>query len=246
MSAKVPSHPPFAQKAPWWLLAVFATLSCFSLAWAALFTAAFTNQNYNSHTVENLTLNLVVELGALSLTLLQTTAVVGLFMRRHWGRALAAIAAAIWALTIVGIPFAILCIYVLYRRWDPGVEATFDPAHPSAPAYITALCGLATAGVLAWLWFLFVYLPPLQQSLSPGGSWYAVDALAFALSIPLWVVLLLSLVGLLRKHDFGAVLAVIVCVLLVLSGVGLPLGIIGLLVLWRWSHPALRPRPAAA
>ena len=245
--------PPVAQKAPWWLLLLFAALSCLSLAWAALFTAAFVTQNYNTRPIENLTLNGFVELAAVALTLLQTTALVGLYMRRHWGRALATIAAAIWALTIIGIPFAALCVFALYRRWDPGVEATFDKDHSSAPLYITILCGVAAAMLVFWLWFLYLYLPPLLTSLTAGqtpkidpSTWYALDTFALLLSLPLWTVTILSVVGLAQKHDFGAVLAVIVCVLFVLSGVGVLFGVAGLLVLWRWSHPALRAQPAMA
>jgi hypothetical protein len=51
----------------------------------------------------------------------------------------------------------------------------------------------------------------------------------------------LAVIGLLQKRDWGAILAMLTCVLWILSGVGAPFGIAGLLVLWRWQHPALRP-----
>ncbi|HEV2028599.1 MAG TPA: hypothetical protein VGS16_08720 [Candidatus Dormibacteraeota bacterium] len=49
------------------------------------------------------------------------------------------------------------------------------------------------------------------------------------------------MIGLMQKHDWGAILAVLTCVLWIMSGIGLPFGIAGLFVLWRWQHPALRP-----
>jgi hypothetical protein len=168
---------------------------------------------------------------------------VGLYFRRHWGRTVATIASGLWVFTLIGIPFAIVTWYVLYRRWDPGVESTFDKGHPSAPAYVVGLCGVGTALVLVWLWFLYFHLVGLLIDLAPAqpaSGWYWIASVALYLSIPLWLVQGLAFLGLRQKHDWGAVLAMITCVLWVVSGVGLPFGIAGLIVLWRWQHPALK------
>jgi hypothetical protein len=69
--------------------------------------------------------------------------------------------------------------------------------------------------------------------------------LALFFSLPIWVVQGLAVIGLLQKHDWGAILAILTCVLWIMSLVGIPFGIAGLFVLWRWQHPALRPPPPA-
>jgi hypothetical protein len=237
-----------ASKAPRWLLAGFIVATLLALNWAAIFTLGLINTQYDGHPLENITINAVVALAAVAMLGLQTTALVGLYMRRHWGRAVATIASGFWVLTVVGIPFAILAWWALHRRWDPGVESTFDKDHPSAPAYVVGLCAVGTAGVLAWLWFLYLYLVNLLTQISPSSpvsGWYWIVTVAFFLSIPLWVVQALAVVGLAQKHDWGAVLAMVTCVLWVLSVVGAPFGIAGLIVLWRWRHPALDPRVAS-
>jgi hypothetical protein len=237
------AHPPLSSKAPWWLLASFIVATLLALTWASIFTLAVINTQYGAYPFENLTINVFVWLAAVAMLGLQSTALVGLYMRRHWGRAMATIASGFWVFTVIGIPFAILAWWVLHRRWDPGVESTFDKDHPSAPAYVVGLCAAGTALVLVWLWFLYFHIVNLLIQLSPSqpvSGWYWIASMAFFLSIPLWVVQGLAFVGLRRKHDWGAVLAMITCVLWVLSVVGLPFGIAGLLVLWRWQHPALR------
>src|SRR5258708_14156538 len=91
-------------------------------------------------------------------------------------------------LTVIGIPFAILAWWVMHRRWDPGVDSTFDKDHPSAPIYVVALCAVGTALVLVWLWVLYLYLVPLLEQVNPSqasGDWYWTASLAFFLSIPL-------------------------------------------------------------
>lgn len=241
--AIAPSAPlSLASKAPWWLLASFIVATLLSLTWGSIFTLGLVNTQYGNYPVENFTLNAFVWLAAVAMLGLQTTALVGLYMRRHWGRAVATIASGFWVFTIVGIPFAILAWWVMHRRWDPGVESTFTKDHPSAPAFVVGLCAVGTALVLVWLWFLYIYLTNLLIHVSPSqpaSGWYWIVTFAFFLSIPLWVVQGLALVGLLQKHDWGAVLALITCVLWVLSVVGLPFGIAGLILLWRWQHPAL-------
>jgi hypothetical protein len=240
------ASPPRASKAPWWLLGTFIVATLLALTWAAIFTLAFINTQYAAYPFENLTINLFVWLAAVGMLGLQATALVGLYMRQHWGRAVATVASGFWVFTVIGIPLAILAWWVLYRRWDPGVEATFNKDHPSAPAYVVGLCAVGTAIVLVWLWFLYFHLVNLLIQISPSqpaSGWYWIASVALFPSIPLWVIQGLAVVGLRQKHDWGAVLAVITCMLWVLSGVGLPFGIAGLIVLWRWQHPALK-RPS--
>jgi hypothetical protein len=230
-------------------LAAFIVATVVALAYASLFTLGFVNTQYANYPVENFTLNVFVWLAAVAMLAVQSTALVGLYLRRHWGRPVATIASGLWVLTLIGIPFAIVTWYVLHRRWDPGVESTFDVGHPSAPAYIVGLCGVGTGVVLVWLWFLYFHLVGLLIQLSPGqpaSGWYWIASFALYLSIPLWVIQGLAFVGLRQKHDWGAVLAMITCVLWVVSGVGLPFGIAGLIVLWRWQHPALKKIPSAS
>jgi hypothetical protein len=232
-----------ASKAPWWLLGTFVVSTLLALTWAALFTLGLINTQYGNYPVENVTFSAVVALAAVAMLGLQVTALIGLYMRRHWGRAVATIASGFWVFTVVGIPFAILAWWVMHRRWDPGVESTFNKDHPSAPPYVVGLCAVGAALVLVWTWFLYFHLVNLLTQLVPSqqaSGWYWIVSLAFFFSIPLWVVQGLAVVGLLRKHDWGAVLALVTCVLWVLSGIGLPFGVAGLVLLWRWQHPALR------
>jgi hypothetical protein len=243
VAVAAPAPSSVASRAPWWLLGTFIVATLLALTWAAIFTLALINTQYGAYPLENLTINLGVWLAALAMLGLQTTALVGLYMRLHWGRAVATIASGFWVFTVAGIPFAILAWWSLHRRWDPGVESTFNKDHPSAPAYVVGLCAVGTALVLAWIWFLYFYLVNLLTQLSPSqaaGGWYWIVSVAFFLSIPLWVVQGLAVTGLRQKHDWGAVLAVITSVLWVMSGVGLPFGIAGLIVLWRWQHPAIK------
>jgi hypothetical protein len=101
--------------------------------------------------------------------------------------------------------------------------------------------------LLVWLWFLYIYLPNLIAQIAPGApDLRPVFTVALYFTLPLWIVQALAVVGLMQKHDWGAVLAVITCVLWILSLVGLPFGIAGLFVLWRWQHPALRPTMTGA
>ncbi len=247
MAVASPAPQSVASKVPWWLLAAFIVSTLLALAWASVFTLAFVNTQYGNYPLENFTLNVVVWLAAVTMMGAQSTALVGLYMRRHWGRALATIASGLWVFTGIGIPFAIVTWWALHRRWDPGVESTFNRDHPSAPAYVVGLCGVGTAIVLVWLWFLYFHLVNLLIQISPSQpatGWYWIASVALFLSIPLWVIQGLAAVGLRQKHDWGAVLAVITCMLWVLSGVGSPFGIAGLIVLWRWQHPALK-RPSA-
>ncbi len=137
---------------------------------------------------------------------------------------------------------------MLHRRWDPGVDSTFDKDHPSAPLYVLGLCGVGTALLLVWLWFLYFHLVNLLVQLSPSqpaSGWYWIASVALYLSLPLWMVQGLAFIGLRQKHDWGAVLAMITSVLWVVSGIGLPFGIAGLLVLWHWQHPALKSTAAS-
>ncbi len=231
-----------ASRASWWLLGTFIVATLLSLTWAAIFMLGLINTQYGNYPLENVTLNAVVALAAVAMLALQVTALVGLYMRRHWGRAVATIASGFWVFTVIGIPFAILAWWVMHRRWDPGVESTFNKDHPSAPAYVVGLCAVGFALELVWVWFLYFYLVNLQTQVSPSQpliGWFWIASLAFFLSFPLWVVQGLAVVGLIQKHDWGAVLALITCVLWVLSLGGLPFGIAGLIVLWRWQHPAL-------
>ena len=257
MSAVTSARPPLpvAQKAPWWLIGTFVVTTALTLGWAVIFTTAVIEGSSVQRWVENTIINGVVWLAAVAVAGLQSTALIGLYTRRHWGRAVASIAAAFWLFSVIGIPFAILAWWALYRRWDPGVEATFTRDHPAAPAYVVGLCAVGTALLLAWLWFLYLYLVPLlvelTKNVSPPidpGTWYSIVTVALIFSLPLWVVQGLAFVGLRQKHDWGAVLATVTCVLWVLSLVGLPFGVAGLFVLWRWQHPALGPHapPAAA
>jgi hypothetical protein len=245
-----PAQPPLASQAPSWLRITFLVTTLLSLNWAAIFTLGLVGGQYSgTYPIAGIAFNAVVALAAVAMLCLQTAALVGLFMRRHWGRAVASIASAFWVFTLIGIPFAILAWWAMRRRWDPGVDSTFTKDHPSAPIYIVGLCAVGTALVVAWLWFLYFYLVNALTQLGPSqpvGGWYWLVSFAFFLSIPLWVIQALAVVGLVQKRDWGAVLAVITCVLWVLSLVGLPFGIAGLFVLWRWQHPAIKPNVAGA
>jgi len=244
VAAATPAQPPLASKSPWWLLACFALSTMVSLLWAAGWTLAVIYADYTSHPLENLTLNLFLYEAALAMLGLQALALVGLYSRRHWGRAVATIASGFWLLTVIGIPFTALVWWGLHRHWNPGVESTFTKDHATAPRYVVGLTIIGPAAILVWLWFLFIYLPGLLVELAPNvdpGSWYWIGTFALFFSLPIWVVQGLAVIGLLQKHDWGAVLAVLTCVLWIMSGVGLPFGIAGLFVLWRWQHPALRP-----
>lgn len=242
MAVTAPAQPPLASKAPWWLIVSFAVSTLLALAWAAGWTLAVIYADYSSHLVENLTLNAFVWEASLAMLGLQTLALVGLYTRRHWGRAMATIASGFWVFTVIGIPFAALAWWALHRRWDPGVESTFTKEHPAAPPYLLGLTIAGAALILVWLWFLYIYLPALLVKLAPNapvGGWYWICTFALLFSLPIWVVQGLAVVGLLQKHDWGAILAMLTCVLWILSGIGLPFGIAGLLLLWRWQHPAL-------
>ncbi len=242
MAVAPPAPLSLASRAPWWLLGSFIVATLLALTWSAINTLGLINTQYGNYPLENITLNAVTSLAAVAMLGLQVTALVGLYMRRHWGRAVATIASGFWVFTIIGIPFAILTWWVMHRRWDPGVDSTFNKDHPSAPTYVVGLCAVGTALVLVWLWFLYFHLVNLLLQISPSqpaSGWYWILSLAFFLSIPLWVVQGLAVAGLVQKHDWGAVLAMITCVLWVVSLVGLPFGVAGLIVLWRWQHPAL-------
>ena len=245
MAIAPPAPLSVASIAPLWLRTMFIVATFLALIWAAIFTLALVSSQYVNvaYPFVGLAFNAVTALAAVAMLGVQATALVGLYMRRHWGRPVATIASGLWVLSVIGIPFAILAWWALHRRWDPGVESTFDKDHPSAPRYVVGLCAVGTALVLAWLWFLYPYLVNLlTQSLpsQPVSGWYWISTVALFISIPLWTIQGLAVVGLVRKHDWGAVLAVITCVLWVLSGIGLPFGIAGLVLLWRWQHPALR------
>jgi hypothetical protein len=244
VSAATAARQLMASKSPWWLLASFAVSTMLSLLWAAAWTLAVIYADYASHPLENLTLNLFVYEASLAMLGLQALALVGLYSRRHWGRAVATIGSGFWVLTVIGIPFTALVWWGLHRHWEPGVESTFTRDHPSAPRYVVGLTIIGATAILGWLWFLYIYLPDLLTRLSPTidpGSWYWIGTFALFFSLPIWVVQGLAVVGLLQKHDWGAILAVLSCVLWIMSGIGLPFGIAGLFVLWRWQHPALRP-----
>lgn len=252
MSVSGPAQPPLASRAPWWLIGTFVVSTLVALGWAAGWTLAVINADYTSHPVENLTLNAFVWEASLAMLGLQSLALVGLYTRQHWGRAVATVASGFWVFTVIGIPLAALVWWALHRRWNPGVESTFTREHPSAPRYVMGLTIVGAAVILVWLWFLYLYLPALLVKLAPStpaASWYWIASFALLFSLPIWVVQGLAVVGLRQKHDWGAILAMLTCVLWILSGFGLPFGIAGLLLLWRWQHPALppaRPRSAAS
>ena len=242
-----PASPPLATRAPRWLLALYVLSTALGLLWAAAWTLGVVFGQYGSHPVENLVLNFFVWQSSLAVVSIQGLAFVGLYTRRHWGRPVATIAAGLWVLTGVGILFAALAWWGLHRRWDPGVESTFTREHPSAPVYVTGLAAAGTAVLLVWLWFLYIYLPNLINQIAPGApDLRPVFTVALFISLPLWIVQGLAVVGLVRKHDWGVILALVTCVLWILSLVGLPFGIAGLVILWRWQHPALAPKLTGA
>jgi len=243
------AQPGKATKPSRWLIVAFVVSTLFAMNWAALWTLGVITSDYSSHFIENFTLNAVVWVATLAVLLLQCAALVGLYTRRHWARTVATVASGFWALTIGGIPFSALVWWSLHKRWEPGVDSTFTRDHPSAPPYVVGLTAVGTALVLVWLWFLYIYLVGLLQQLNPSApvsGWYWTTTLALFFSLPIWVVQGLAFIGLLQKYDWGAILAVITCLLWIMSIIGLPFGIAGLFVLWRWQHPALRPQVSGA
>jgi len=263
----VAAQPARAASAPWWVVVMFGLSTLIAFTWASLGSESVIGTSPQSaFFAEGYAFNLVDWLGTLALVLLQCAALAGLFTRQHWGRPVATIASGFWVVSVVtvlfftsgpgfvafgllGVAAAALVWWGLHRRWDPGVETTFNRDHPSAPRYIVGLTAVGTALAAVWLAWLYLYLAPLLLRLNPSfgaSSWYWIATLGFLFSLPLWVVQGLALVGLLQKHDWGVVLAVITCLLWVMSIIGLPFGIAGLFVLWRWRHPAIRPQVSGA
>lgn len=241
------TSPPLASRAPRWLLVLYLVGAVIATVWAVLWTIGVIAGQYSgSHIGENLTINFVTWFGAIAFACVQSLSLFALYMRRHWGRTMATIGAALWVLSGIGVVITALALWGLHRQWDPGVDSTFTRDHPSAPRYVVGLTAVGTLLLIPWLWFLFIYLPNLINQIAPGApDLRGVFAVALYLSLPLWIVQALAAIGLVRKHDWGAVLAVVTCVVWTLSLVGLPFGIAGLVVLWRWQHPALKPLAAA-
>jgi len=263
----VAAQPARASAAPWWVLAVFSLSTLIAFTWASLSSESVVGTSPQSaHFAEGYAFNVVDWLGTLALVLLQCAALAGLFTRQHWGRPVATIASSFWVVSVVtvlfatsgpgfvaagllGVVAAALVWWGLHRRWEPGVETTFTRDHPTAPRYIVGLTAVGTALAVVWLAWLYLYLAPLLLRLYPefgAASWYWIATFGFLFSLPLWVVQGLAFLGLLGRRDWGVVLAVIACLLWVMSIIGLPFGIAGLFVLWRWRHPAIRPQVSGA
>lgn len=261
------AQPARASRAPRWVVALFGLSTLIAYLWAALSSQSFIGTSpENPYFAEGYTFNGVDWLGSIALALLQGAALAGLWTRQHWGRPVATIASGFWIVTIVGLflftgaqGFVVLGLigvaafalawWGLHRQWNPGVDTTFDRDHPSAPRYIVGLTAVGAGLVLVWLAWLYLYFAPLLVRINPtfpASSWYWIATFGFLFSLPLWAVQGLALLGLIEKHDWGVVLAVITCVLWVMSIVGLPFGIAGLFVLWRWRHPAIRPQVSGA
>src|ERR1700704_2157909 len=96
VSIATPASPPRASKAPWWLLACFIVGTFVTLAWAAAWTLGVIYADYTSHPAENAMLNVFVWEAAVAMLGLQVLALVGLYTRQHWGRAMATIASGFW------------------------------------------------------------------------------------------------------------------------------------------------------
>ena len=246
------SAQPVAQKAPFLLLLIFFVVTLFSVGTSAFAVWGLVTVPQPQHWVENEILNGMLVLGVVTFAALQSTALVGLYLRKHWGRDLATIGAGYWMVTIIGIPFALLMWWALHRRWDPGVESNYYKEHPAPPAYVVLLAAVGSVAFLVWLWFLYLYVVPLVQRLTADvtppidpNTWYAIVTVALYASLPFWALQVLTFIGLRRRHDWGAVLASLTCVLWTISLIGLPFGIAGLLILWRWEHPALATHTAA-
>src|SRR5579859_244556 len=204
------SPQPVAQKAPFLLLLIFFAVTLFSVGTSALGVWGLVAQPPVQRWVENYILNGMLVLGILTFAALQSTALVGLFLRKHWGRDLATIAAGYWMITIIGIPFALLMWWALHRRWDPGVESSYYKEHPAPPAYVVGLAAVGSVAFLVWLWFLYLYLVPLIQSLTANttidpNSWYFIVSVALYASLPFWALQVLTFIGLRQRHDWGAV-----------------------------------------
>jgi hypothetical protein len=124
--------PPLASKAPWWLLACFIVSTLVALTWAAGWTLAVINGDYGSHPAENLALNAFVWEASLATLGLQALALAGLYTRLHWGRAMATVASGFWVFTVIGLPFGIAGLFVLWRWQHPALRP--PPARPRGAA----------------------------------------------------------------------------------------------------------------
>ena len=162
------AQPPLASKAPWWLIASFAVSTLLALAWAAGWTLAVIDADYSSHPLENLTLNGVVWEAALAMLGLQTLALAGLYTRRHWGRAVASVAAVIlvWLFSLPIWVVQGLAVVGLLQKHDWGAILAMVTSVLWILSGIGLPFGVARL-ILLWRWEHPALRPPAQR---PQGA----------------------------------------------------------------------------
>ena len=228
------------RRAPMWMLLVFGLGTVVSLYAAGGLGGALAISKAPVGSVSEIVIMEFAFLGATAFFLIQATALAGLYWRQHWAKTMAIVASALWAITLVGIPFSVLIIWMLVKRFRRSGDWAASRALPKPPrsAYLLTLFG----GLLAYPWALFVFFLPYQlhemvPAVSVGAFSPTVAPLAY-LSFPFFVVMVVATIGLRQNKDWGIAMAAVACVLFILTGIGAVAGIPVLLSLRAWSRPS--------
>lgn len=237
-----------ARRVPTWMLLVFGLGTVVSLYAAGGLGGALAISRAPVGSVSEIVIVEFAFLGATACFLIQATALAGLYWRRHWAKMMAIVASALWAITLVGIPFSAVIIWMLIKRFRRSGDwaALHELPKPPRSAYLLTLFG----ALLAYPWALFVFFLPYQlhelvPAVSVGDFSPTVAPLAY-LSFPFFVVMAVATIGLRQNKDWGIAMAAVACVLFILTGIGAVAGIPVLLSLREWSRPsAKRQTPLA-
>ena len=238
-----------ARRAPMWMLLVFGLGTVVSLYVAGGFGGALAISRAPVGSGSEIVIVEFAFLGTTAFFLIQATALAGLYWRQHWAKMMAIVASALWAITLVGIPFSAVIIWMLVKRFRRRGDWAASHAFPKPPrsAYLLTMFG----ALLAYPWALFVYFLPYQlhelvPAVSVGDFGPTVAPLAY-LSLPFFVVMVVATIGLRQNKDWGTAMAAVACVLFILTGIGALAGIPVLRSLWIWSRPSTTsPTPIAA
>ena len=226
-----------AEAAPRWVLATFGVGTAVSLYVAGGVGAWLALHSDPVRTPDQIAILELAFLGATAFFLIQAITLAGLVTRSHWGRTMALVASALWAITIVGLPVSVLVTYRLFHHFRAGLDKAHRPESPEPPRAATWLTTFG--GLLAYPWAAFLlWLPERLHEVAPqysAADWSpAVASLAY-MSLPFFVVMTVAAIGLRHKHDWGIVMAWIACVLFALTGIGALAGIPVLISLWAMS-----------